>query len=146
MESAERILKGPLHPPNRTYLKAVSSLWPYVDEERAHLMRIWDISPKKLCRFHLLGEHTELHAIWAILTQGKKGYAKHPETRRWRGKLKALFLRHEALVREMTTRGYKHLSPLPKELASGDRKQGEYVDAYEIQIEILRKKGCGCNV
>jgi len=117
-----------------------------VDEKGARFMRIWDISLKKLCRFHLLGEHTELHAIWAILTQGKKGYAKHPETRRWRGKLKALFLRHEALVREMTRRGYKHRSPLPRELATGDSKQGEYVDAYELQIERLRNKGCGCNV
>jgi hypothetical protein len=34
----------------------------------------------------------------------------------------------------------------PKKLATGDSKQGEYVDAYEIQIELLRKKGCGCNV
>ena len=109
-------------------------------------MRIWDISPKKLCRFHLLGEHRELHAIWNILTQDKKGYVKHPETRRWRGKLKALFLRHEALVKEMTGRGYKHQSPLPKELATGDSKQEEYVDAYEVQIEVLRKKGCSCTV
>jgi len=109
-------------------------------------MRIWDISPIKLCRFHLLGEHRELHAIWAILTQGKEGYAKHPETRRWRGKLKALFLRHEALVQEMTRRGYKHQSPLPKALATGDSKQGEYVDDYDTQIAILRDKRCGCNI
>ena len=117
-----------------------------MDAEKVSFMRIWDISPKKLCRFHLLGEHRELHAVWVILTQGKKGYAKHPETRRWSGKLKALFLRHEALVKEMTARGYKHQSPLPKELATGDSKQGEYLDAYEVQIEALRKKGCSCNI
>lgn len=35
-------------------------------------MRIWDLSPKRLCRNHLLGEHRELHAIWA---GGKKGYS-----------------------------------------------------------------------
>jgi hypothetical protein len=29
-------------------------------------------------------------------------------------------------------------------MAVGDNKQGEYVDAYEIQVERLRKKGCGC--
>ncbi|UCD87532.1 MAG: hypothetical protein JSV01_07210 [Desulfobacterales bacterium] len=45
-------------------------------------MRIWDIPPEKLCRHHLLGEHYELHALWAILTRGKKGYSKHPETMR----------------------------------------------------------------
>jgi hypothetical protein len=43
-------------------------------------MRIWDISPKRLCRNHLLGEHRELHAVWSVLTKGKKGYARHPET------------------------------------------------------------------
>ena len=81
-------------------------------------MRIWDISPKKLCRNHLLGEHRELHAIWSVLVNGKKGYAHHPETLRWRGKLKALFGRHDALVQEMVVRGYQHRSPLPKSLAS----------------------------
>ena len=30
-------------------------------------MRIWDISPNKLCDKHLLGEHRELHAIWVII-------------------------------------------------------------------------------
>jgi len=45
-------------------------------------MRIWDIPPDKLCRNHLLGEHNELHAMWNILTQGKKGYANHPETKK----------------------------------------------------------------
>ena len=68
-------------------------------------MRIWDILPKKLCRNHLLGEHRELHAIWSVIVNGKTGYAKHPETLRWKGKLKALYCRHEALVIEMTARG-----------------------------------------
>lgn len=43
-------------------------------------MRIWDISPGKLCKNHLLGEHRELHAIWTVITENKKGYSKHPET------------------------------------------------------------------
>jgi Pyrimidine dimer DNA glycosylase len=70
-------------------------------------MRIWDISPKRLCRNHLLGEHRELHAIWSVLVNGKQGYARHSETIRWRGKLKALYSRHDALVREMVVRGYR---------------------------------------
>jgi hypothetical protein len=69
-------------------------------------LRIWDLSPKKLCRQHLLGEHRELHAIWSILTKNKKGYSKHPEVLRWKGKLKALYLRYERLVTEMGERGY----------------------------------------
>jgi hypothetical protein len=63
-------------------------------------MRIWDLPSKRLCRNHLLGEHRELHAIWSVLVNGKKGYSRHPETLRWKGKLKALFGRHEALVME----------------------------------------------
>lgn len=109
-------------------------------------MRIWDIPVEKLCRLHLLGEHRELHALWSILTNGKKGYAKHPETLRWCGKLKALYARHEELVREMTRRQYAHRSPLCEALATGIGTQNEYVNAYEEQVEILRKKGCDCRV
>jgi len=36
--------------------------------------------PDKLCRNHLLGEHREIHAIWAVITEKKKGYSMHPET------------------------------------------------------------------
>jgi hypothetical protein len=60
-------------------------------------MRIWDISPELLCRNHLLGEHRELHAMWTIITENKKGHSKHPETLRWNGKLKAMYFRHELL-------------------------------------------------
>ena len=109
-------------------------------------MRIWDISPKKLCRNHLLGEHRELHAIWSVLVNGKKGYARHPETLRWRGKLKALYSRHDALVYEMTVRGYQHRSPLPKRLARGSAVQRVFVATRSAQIEILKKKGCPCDV
>lgn len=109
-------------------------------------MRIWDIPPEKLCRNHLLGEHSELHGLWAILTKGKKAYAHHPETKRWRGKLKALYLRHETLVQEMESRGYRHNSPLEPELATGVAVQDEYVEAYEEQVRLLRDKGCDCQV
>jgi hypothetical protein len=109
-------------------------------------MRIWDISPKRLCRNHLLGEHRELHAVWSVLTKGKKGYARHPETLRWKGKLKALYGRHEALVAEMNNRGYQHRSPLAKRQATGSAKQTRYVDQPRKQIVILRNKRCLCNV
>jgi ribose 1,5-bisphosphokinase PhnN len=109
-------------------------------------MRIWDISPKRLCRNHLLGEHRELHAIWSVLVNGKKGYVRHQETLRWRGKLKALFSRHDALVREMAVRGYEHQSPLPKRLARGSGTQRVLVATRHAQIEMLRKKRCRCDV
>ena len=109
-------------------------------------MRIWDISPSKLCRNHLLGEHRELHAMWVVITENKKGYSLHTETLRWKGKLKAMYLRHEQLVFEMTKRGYNHKSPLDKRKATGNEKQYDYVDSIRQQITILKKKDCSCNV
>ena len=109
-------------------------------------MRIWDLSPKILCRQHLLGEHRELHAIWNILTKNKRGYAHHPETLRWKGKLKALFIRHEALVEEMKSRGYNHKSPLLARLSQGIATQNKYVDSKKRQKEILKSKKCNCKI
>ncbi|MDZ7798195.1 MAG: pyrimidine dimer DNA glycosylase/endonuclease V [Patescibacteria group bacterium] len=107
-------------------------------------MRIWDIDPKYLCRQHLLGEHRELHAIWTILTKNKKGYSHHPETLRWRGKLKALFNRHEKILKEMKKRGYQEASPLNKKLAKGKTRQDVFINTKKEQKEILKKKKCGC--
>ena len=107
-------------------------------------MRIWDLPPAKLCRAHLLGEHRELHAIWSILTQNKKGYSLHPETLRWKGKLKALYFRHEELVQEMNLRGFAHQSPLNCKLAKGKSKQDVFIDSITDQIKNLQQKHCKC--
>jgi hypothetical protein len=107
-------------------------------------MRIWDVDPACLCRSHLLGEHRELHAIWNVLTQDRKGYRNHPETRRWEGRLAALHARHEALVREISRRGYRHASPLDASLATGDAVQTVWVDPPARQLELLRVKPCPC--
>jgi hypothetical protein len=109
-------------------------------------VRIWDVPPHVLCRQHLLGEHRELHALWTILSQDKIGYSRHPETLRWKGKLAALYLRHDALVLEMTARGYQHHSPLDASLALGERIQTDFVDSIAAQRELLRLKGCLCNI
>jgi len=109
-------------------------------------MRIWDIETKYLCRKHLLGEHRELHGLWNILTKHgmKGGYSKHPETLRWVGKEKALYLRHEEILKEMQKRGYKEKSPLDKKLAIGKSKQNVLINTIEEQKEILKNKGCDC--
>lgn len=109
-------------------------------------MRIWDLPPSQLCRVHLLGEHRELHALWTIITQNKKGYRNHPETKRWVGKLKALYNRHEALVTEMKKRGYNHQSHLDKRIATGNGKQTDFVHTVAEQKQILRDKGCLCQI
>jgi hypothetical protein len=109
-------------------------------------MRIWDIEPSRLCRNHLLGEHRELHGLWNILVYGKKGYGRHPETLRWKGKTSALRKRHQDLAKEMAARGYRHCSVLDGRHAKGPAEQSEYVDTPDEQIEIVRRKGCGCKV
>lgn len=109
-------------------------------------MRIWDLPPAVLCRKHLLGEHRELHALWTILTENKKGYRNHPKTKRWVGKLAALYNRHDALVGEMKKRGYTHKSPLNKKLATGSVKQTVFLLSPAAQEQLLRNKHCTCHV
>ena len=107
-------------------------------------MRVWDVDPPCLCRRHLLGEHGEVHAVWSVLTQGKRGYADHPETNRWRGKLAALYKRHSLIAREMTRRGYRHKTPLDASLANGDETQDTFVTPPEDQMRLLSEKPCEC--
>jgi hypothetical protein len=107
-------------------------------------MRVWDLPPRRLCRQHLLGEHRELHAIWTVITKYRRGYRQHPETKRWVGKLRALFNRHEQLVQEMERRNYHHLSPLDKRLATGSARQTVYIDTPKKQVRLLKDKPCDC--
>ena len=107
-------------------------------------MRVWDIDVRRLCDQHLLGEHRELHAIWTVLTEGKRGYARHPETLRWRGRLAALYARHEEEVAEMGRRGFNHASPLDRALATGSARQTELVDSVAAQLERLTERECDC--
>ncbi len=107
-------------------------------------MRIWDVDPALLCRNHLLGEHRELHALWTILSEDRRGYRNHPETVRWEGKLAALYDRHERLVAEMAARGFNHHSPLDPADATGASVQAAFVDPPERQLELLAAKPCPC--
>ena len=109
-------------------------------------MRIWDLPPSILCRNHLLGEHRELHAMWTVIIQKKKGYSMHPETIRWKGKLMAMYLRHEELVKEMSGRGYNHKSPLDKRKATGKSLQDVFINTRIEQVGILKNKNCNCKL
>jgi hypothetical protein len=72
-------------------------------------MRMWMVDPRLMCRKHLLGEHVEIHMLVGTLQRRKtiSGFIQ-------RGLLQpeAIYLRHDALVDEMTARGYRHRSPL----------------------------------
>lgn len=107
-------------------------------------MRIWDLEPRLLCDRHLLGEHRELHAVWSVLTNDRRGYSRHPETLRWRGRLAALYRRHESEVAEMQRRGFRHHSPLDRRLAVGEREQSVVLDPIEDQRARLASRACDC--
>jgi hypothetical protein len=94
-------------------------------------VRIWNLPCRDLDSQHLLGEHRELHGLWSILVReaeqsrtGERrriGYAHHPETVRWRGRLGAIYLRHEEQVEEMLRRGFTgHRTPLDRDLVGDD--------------------------
>lgn len=103
-------------------------------------MRIWDIHPGYLARQQLLGEHRELHGLFNILTLGKKGYSRHPETLRWVGCVDALIQRHDLLVCEMTLRGYNHYSPLIDPAEQQAQWPMIYIDPPQRQFELLADK------
>lgn len=102
-------------------------------------MRVWDIDPGYLNRQSLLGEHRELHGIVAILTGGKTGYARHPETLRWAGHGWALRQRHRRLAAEMALRGYTDSSPVRTRSNRGVWPT-IYIDTPGRQFEILAQK------
>lgn len=105
-------------------------------------MRVWDLPPRLLCRAHLLGEHREIHAVRTVIARGTPGYARHPETRRWVGKLPALARRHAAVAAEMRARGYRHASPL--RAGRGTRVQRTRLLSREAQLARLAAKPCPC--
>ena len=130
-----------MHLPIRGFQYAV----PFISSST---MRVWDLTVRSLCRNHLLAEHRELHAIWSIIINEKKGYSKHPEVMRWRGKLGALWARHELQKREMMRRGYSHRSELdlrsvPR--AHRGKVQDTRLESVRRQERNLREKGCDCD-
>jgi uncharacterized protein YbgA (DUF1722 family) len=105
-------------------------------------MRIWDLAAGYLNRGSLLGEHRELHGVYSILTNGKTGYARHPETLRWTAALSGLAQRHQQLAAEMHLRGYTDRTPLSCN-TSGAQWPSSFVDAPGEQVTLLRQKYVG---
>ncbi|MFC1750991.1 DUF1722 domain-containing protein [Pseudomonadota bacterium] len=102
-------------------------------------MRIWDIHPGYLNRQSLLGEHRELHGLVNIITQGKKGYSRHPETVRWVGFGWALKQRHALLAAEMALRGYRDQSPV-RTRSTKDLWPTIFIDTPRQQFHLLNDK------
>lgn len=102
-------------------------------------MRVWDIHPGYLNRQSLLGEHRELHGIVSIIVNNKKGYANHPETKRWLGYGWALRQRHQLLAAEMALRGYTDKSPVRTRSRQGEWP-AVYIDEPAAQFDLLKEK------
>ena len=105
-------------------------------------MRIWDVSPGYLSGQSLLGEHRELHGLHSILTQGKRGYSRHPETLRWVGCLSGLRRRHAWLAAEMSLRGWTDRTPLPARQGAA-RWPTTFVTPAGDQFALLASKYAG---
>jgi hypothetical protein len=74
-------------------------------------MRMWKVSPKKLCVKHLLGEHVEMHMFRSNVVKKRNlsGYIKKGLV-----EIHNIKKRHDELAREMVLRGMKHNSPMKK--------------------------------
>lgn len=99
-------------------------------------MRIWFVPVEELDDRHLLGEHLELHIMVNAILRGGGGWYNHPATQLFKGKLGALYRRHEAQVEEMLRRGWMgHKSAFPV-----DEIPPEEMDAtIEVTQEMLDK-------
>lgn len=105
-------------------------------------MRSWyPILPCELDNKRLLGEHLELHTMFSVIKNNKKGYSRHPETLRWKEHLPALIKRHDDIVVEMKIRGFKHLSPINKTI---DRYEDivwpDTIEPLEVMKDKLNNK------
>lgn len=83
---------------------------------------MWGVTPRFLCRSHLLGEHREMHQEVGTLRNHPHGRAVvEGHARAGQVDTRLLQERHDALVAEMERRGYSHESPMDytDELALG---------------------------
>jgi len=103
-------------------------------------MRVWDIPLDKLCIRHRNGMHNEIHAMWNIITQGLRGFSQHPETMRWAGRLRALYILHGEIADTLK----HHSSPLDSWWCYGLGTQDELWQSVEVQRELLFNRCVAC--
>ena len=103
-------------------------------------MRMWNVDPKKMCREHLLGEHLEMHMFLSTIRVGKslEGYLKKHLV-----EVRNICARHDELVEEMLSRGWKHTTPIPEEVEKGMMSMPTWncgeVDAEANEKELIRR-------
>jgi hypothetical protein len=96
---------------------------------------MWMVPPQTMCRQHLLGEHVELHMFVGTIKKGRgiDGFLEQRILEPF-----AIKQRHDALVAEMTRRGYNHRSPLCAPLLPAKLKSVT-VDSEASLTELLRR-------
>lgn len=101
---------------------------------------MWMVAPEVMCRQHLLGEHVELHMLLGHLRRGRhvRGFVDKNCI-----EVMALESRHEALVDEMTRRGYRHESPLEVQTTDlkhlSDKERWAVVDQSVAHKDLLAR-------
>ncbi len=70
---------------------------------------MWMVEPTKMCDRHLLGEHVEIHMILGSINKKRnlKGFLEKRLIQP-----SSLKERHDALILEIISRGYRHGSPI----------------------------------
>ena len=108
-------------------------------------MRMWMVKPVMMCGKHLLGEHVELHMIFGHLIRGRhiRGFVANNCV-----EPTSLFARHEIIVAEMWSRGYRHRSPMTIDYKIFDHLDRDEracnVDRAVSLAELIRRcKDCG---
>jgi hypothetical protein len=107
---------------------------------------VWDIPPREICDRHLVAEHGEIHSVVSVIHNGRRGFANHPEVKRWRGHLGQLARRHDLVAREMAARGFRHASPLPELADAAGSGEVWRLLSDEGQRALLRAKDCPCGM
>lgn len=98
------------------------------------MTRMWMVEPKIMCRWHLLGEHKEIHQLAGQIREGIsiRGYLDkriiEPQNMK---------TRHDALVIEMLARGYNHNSPFEDDELF--HVHVGKVDIFESYAELMRR-------
>lgn len=109
-------------------------------------MRIWHekLIPK-LCQKHLCGAWREGLGCYKIITENKNGYRNHPAVKEFENSPWQLVKRLHTIRLEMLKRGYN-----PKEIVE---LRSAYLESavkpwqtLKQQIEVLKTKGCKCNI
>lgn len=106
-------------------------------------MRVWhiDLIPY-LCSTHLVACWREALGAYSIITEGKTGYANHPQTKQYAECPEALHDVLMALKQEADKRGY-HFKDVPERVEFGGTEKPW--QTLEEQVEWLKTKGCKCS-